>query len=222
MIKSNSQFYLCLVIHSLMANRRKKKKQDASTEEKIKAAARKVFMQKGYGASRTRDIAEAAGINLALLNYYFRSKEKLFHEIMMERVQHLFGTVAPIIQDPALPLESKMEKLADAYIDMLSENPDLPMFVLNELRKQPELFRSRMNIETLLKNSSLLRQLREKRSDVEPAQYLMNIMGLMLFPFLAKPVLLAVGLASEKNFGALMDQRRRLIPKWIKAILQTK
>jgi AcrR family transcriptional regulator len=198
------------------------KKTDVSTEEKIKAAARKVFMQKGYGASRTRDIAEAAGINLALLNYYFRSKEKLFHEIMMERVQHLFGTVAPIIQDPALPLESKMEKLAAAYIDMLSENPDLPMFVLNELRKQPDLFRSQMNIEQLLKNSSLLKQLRDKRSDVEPAQYLMNIMGLMLFPFLAKPVLLATGLASEKNFGALMDQRRRLIPKWIKAILQTK
>jgi AcrR family transcriptional regulator len=198
------------------------KKTDVSTEEKIKAAARKVFMQKGYGASRTRDIAEAAGINLALLNYYFRSKEKLFHEIMMERVQQLFGTVAPIIQDPALPLESKLEKLAAAYIDMLSENPDLPMFVLNELRKQPDLFRSQMNIEQLLKNSSLLKQLREKRSDVEPAQYLMNIMGLMLFPFLAKPVLLAMGLVSEKNFGTLMDQRRRLIPKWIKAILKTK
>ncbi|MBS1659333.1 MAG: TetR/AcrR family transcriptional regulator [Bacteroidetes bacterium] len=204
-----------------MAGKREKKSY-VTTEEKIKAAARKVFMQKGYGASRTRDIAEEAGINLALLNYYFRSKEKLFHEIMMERVQHLFGAVAPIINDPSLSLESKMEKLASAYIDMLLENPDLPMFVLNELRKQPDLFKSQMNIEQLLKNSSFIKQLREKRSDVEPAQYLMNIMGLMLFPFLAKPVLLATGLAGEKNFGTLMNQRRQLIPKWIKAILQTK
>ena len=61
-----------------------KKEPNLSTEEKIKAAARKVFMEKGYGASRTRDIAEEAGINLALLNYYFRSKEKLFNEIIQK------------------------------------------------------------------------------------------------------------------------------------------
>ena len=54
---------------------------DLSTEQKIKNAARKVFTEKGYAATRTRDIAEAAGINLALLNYYFRSKQKLFEEV---------------------------------------------------------------------------------------------------------------------------------------------
>lgn len=198
------------------------KKKDLTAKEKIKTAAQKVFMKKGYGASRTRDIAEEAGINLALLNYYFRSKEKLFHEIMMEHVQRLFGTVAPIINDPSLTLVAKLEQLASAYIDLLTEYPDLPMFVLNEMRKQPDLFKKQMNLEQLLKNSSFLHQLREKRSDVDPVQYLMNIMGLMLFPFLAKPVFLATGLASKKNFASLMDQRRHLIPKWIKAILQTK
>src|ERR1700748_2737311 len=58
--------------------------EEISTEEKIKAAAKKLFTQKGFAATRTRDIAEEAGINLALLNYYFRSKEKLFELIMME------------------------------------------------------------------------------------------------------------------------------------------
>ncbi|MDN3670454.1 helix-turn-helix domain-containing protein [Echinicola jeungdonensis] len=57
---------------------------DDSTEGKIKTAARKVFQQKGFAAARTRDIAEEPGINLALLNYYFRSKGKLFDLIMME------------------------------------------------------------------------------------------------------------------------------------------
>jgi AcrR family transcriptional regulator len=204
-----------------MANK-VKKKPDFTTEEKIKAAARKVFMQKGFGASRTRDIAEEAGINLALLNYYFRSKEKLFHQIMMERMQKLFGTVAPILNDDSISFETKIEKLASGYIDLLLENPDLPMFVLNEIRKQPDLFKSQMNLEQTLKNSSFLKQLREKRKDIEPAQYLMNIIGLMLFPFLAKPVFITTGIINEKNFDALMDQRRKLIPKWIKAILNTK
>ena len=55
-----------------------------STEEKIKEAARRVFTKKGYAATRTRDIAEESGYNLALINYYFRSKEKLFDIVMLE------------------------------------------------------------------------------------------------------------------------------------------
>ena len=74
--------------------KKEKLKTDLSTEEKIKAAARKVFTQKGYSATRTRDIAEEAGLNLALLNYYFRSKEKLFELIMAEKMQQFFGVRA--------------------------------------------------------------------------------------------------------------------------------
>lgn len=58
---------------------------DLSTEQKIIEAARKVFTRKGYSATRTRDIAEEAGLNLALLNYYFRSKQKLFELVMAEK-----------------------------------------------------------------------------------------------------------------------------------------
>jgi len=201
---------------------KKKKRQEASTEEKIKAAARKVFMQKGYGASRTRDIAEAAGINLALLNYYFRSKEKLFHEIMLERVQKLFGTIAPILMDDSTSLEKKIQLMAPKYIDLLTENPDLPMFVFNEIRKQPDLLNKHTNLQQVLMRSSFLKQVKSKRIGVDPAHLLLNIMGMILFPFIAKPVFLSTGIISEKNFVSLMEQRRKLIPKWAKAILQTK
>ncbi|MBT1712506.1 TetR/AcrR family transcriptional regulator, partial [Fulvivirgaceae bacterium PWU5] len=77
--------------------KKKQESKDLSTEEKIKEAAREVFTRKGYAATRTRDIAEAAGLNLALLNYYFRSKEKLFEIVMREKVQALFGIIAPVI-----------------------------------------------------------------------------------------------------------------------------
>ena len=72
---------------------------DLSTEEKIKEAAKKVFLKKGYAATRTRDIAEEAGINLALLNYYFRSKEKLFDLIMLEKLEKFFGVIAPVLNN---------------------------------------------------------------------------------------------------------------------------
>src|SRR5215203_1539650 len=91
---------------------------DLSTEEKIKDAARKVFTQKGYSATRTRDIAEEAGINLALLNYYFRSKEKLFEQVMMERMQQLFGTLLPYIIDAQTSLDDKLDLIVTHYIDL--------------------------------------------------------------------------------------------------------
>ena len=199
-----------------------KKEANLSTEEKIKAAARKVFMEKGFGASRTRDIAEEAGINLALLNYYFRSKEKLFHDIMMERVQQLFGSVAPILMDDSTTLEKKIELITPRYIDLLQENPDLPMFVLNEIRKQPDLFKTQINLQQMLMNSSFLKQLKVVRKDIDPAHFLINLMGMMLFPFIARPIFITSGIISEKNFTSLMEQRRKLIPKWFKAILKTK
>src|SRR6478736_8171749 len=111
-----------------MATRKKQK--PASTEEKIKVAARKVFLRKGFSATRTRDIAEEAGLNLALLNYYFRSKEKLFEIIMMEKLQQLFGIIIPLANDPSTSLDEKLKTIAGEYIDMLSANENLPLFIL--------------------------------------------------------------------------------------------
>ncbi len=86
-------------------------KPDLSTEEKIKEAARKVFTQKGYAATRTRDIAEEAGINLALLNYYFRSKEKLFEIVILEKIHILLGKIGPAMMDEHTSIEQKVECL---------------------------------------------------------------------------------------------------------------
>jgi AcrR family transcriptional regulator len=200
----------------------KKIKVDISTEEKIKEAARKVFTQKGFAATRTRDIAEESGINLALLNYYFRSKEKLFNQIMLEKVQELFGTLEPIFNDPATKLETKIDLLVSGYIDMLTKNPDLPIFVLNEIRKNPELFKTKIQIKQLIQRSSFIQQLKEKRSDINPLHFLLSILGLTVFPFIARPVVTATGLIDQSGFTALMNERRKLVPLWIKTILKTK
>src|ERR1700754_697375 len=93
---------------------------EVSAEEKIKEAARKLFTQKGFAATRTRDIAEEAGLNLALLNYYFRSKQALFEIVMMEKLQQLFGNLYPILDEEITTLERKVEMVVHAYIELLS------------------------------------------------------------------------------------------------------
>src|SRR5690606_16653507 len=117
---------------------RQRKRGDGSTEARILAAARNVFTRKGYAAARTRDIAEEAGINLALLNYYFRSKEKLFEQVMLENIQQFVKGIREALDDESTSLQEKTAWFARNYTAMLLKNPDLPLFIISELRQHPD------------------------------------------------------------------------------------
>jgi AcrR family transcriptional regulator len=192
-----------------------------STEEKIKAAAQRVFMKKGYAATRTRDIAEEAGINLALLNYYFRSKENLFDLIMMEKLSKFFGGIAPVLNDPGTSLEQKFTLVSNNYIDLLIANPDLPLFILSEVRTNPDRFVSNLPVAKIV-DSSFIKQLQERQPDVHPLHFLMNLLGLSVFPFIMRPVFRSSGVMSDKMFRTRMEERKTAIPKWMIAMLKAK
>lgn len=194
---------------------------NVSTEEKIKRAATEVFAQKGYAATRTRDIAEAAGINLALLNYYFRSKQKLFDGIMLEKLQELFGRISPIFTDTTTSLEKKIETLVDYYIETLIKNPELPLFVLSEIRTHPQSLSHTIQIAELFTTSSFAEQLKTKRPDTNPLQFIMCLLGMTVFPFVAKPLLKSKTAIDEASFVAMMAERKKLIPLWMNTILET-
>ena len=194
---------------------------DLSTEEKIKEAAKKVFLKKGYAATRTRDIAEEAGINLALLNYYFRSKEKLFDLVMLEKLEKFFGAIAPILNNTTTSLEQKVTLFSNNYIDLIIANPELPLFILSEVRYNPERFVHKLPI-TKVADSHFVRQLHERRPDINPLHFLMNLLGMSVFPFIMKPIFHASGVLNEKVFLTRMEERKVLIPKWINAMLKSK
>lgn len=195
---------------------------DTSTEEKIKEAARKVFMQKGYSATRTRDIAEEAGINLALLNYYFRSKEKLFHQVMQEKLQQFFGILLKIINDSSTKLETKIDLIVSNYIEVLSENPELPLFVLSEMKGHPDTIKKILPVQKITAQISFMEQLKEKRPDLHPIHFLMNILGMTIFPFVAKPAFSLISATSKSELEMVLNERKKLIPIWVKAMLKAK
>ncbi|MGY4385951.1 AcrR family transcriptional regulator [Pedobacter sp. UYP24] len=197
-----------------------KKDKDASTEEKIIEAARKVFTQKGYAATRTRDIAEESGLNLALLNYYFRSKEKLFEIIMAEKVVQLFGTIGPIVNNMDTTLEKKASDIADAYITMLVNNPGLPLFVLSEIRNNPQMFGDKIHAGKLLTESYFVKQIQERRPDINPLHLMLNLLGMSIFPFICQPVLEAANVITGKAFESLVAERKNLIGIWFNALLE--
>jgi len=198
---------------------------DITTEEKIKEAARKVFHEKGYGLTRTRDIAEEAGINLALLNYYFRSKENLFDIIMIESMQEMFSIVRGIINDEETSLSVKIDLVTERYIGVILDNQNLPLFVFTEIQANPgKLLDKIMLPKNLLIDSYFYTQLDEwlkkKSIDIQPLHIFLNIISLCIFPVISKPMLTCLSLTDEENFKLLIDQRRKLIPVWIKEMIK--
>lgn len=202
-------------------------KVDATTEEKIKEAARTIFHRKGYAATRTRDIAEEAGINLALLNYYFRSKEKLFDIIMFETLSGFFQRMVSVLNDEHSSLDQKVELISANYIDFITKEPNLPMFMLSELRNNSDELLKKLPIKTMIVNSIFFHQYQEAVMKGEiagsnPLNFLMNLLSLIIFPFVAKDLLQEVGGADNRQYNEMMQERKKLIPIWVKAMMKGK
>ena len=225
MFKSKCKIYLYqLINHFEMKPDNVRIGKDSSAEDKIKNAARTVFHKKGFAAARTRDIAEEAGINLALLNYYFRSKEKLFNIVMLETIQNFFASIAVVFNDSYSSLEEKIEKFASNYIDLLFREPEIPLFIMSEIRNNPEELMKKIDIKGTIFNSVFMKQFNEgvrlgKIKDLNFLHFMMNFMGLIIFPFIAKPLLKKISGVNDEQFNFLIEERKSLIPHWMNSIL---
>ncbi|MCV2485125.1 TetR family transcriptional regulator [Flavobacterium sp. SH_e] len=197
------------------------KKKDITTEEKIKTAAKTVFYKKGFAATRTRDIAEEADLNLALLNYYFRSKAKLFEIIMAETLTVFVKSIANVFNDDKTSLEEKVELIVSRYIDFIIKEPEIPTFIVTEIRNNPESLLKKLPVKELVNNSVFMKQFQEgvekkEISEPNPLHFLMNLLGMIVFPFIAKPIIRGSRNLEIDEFNALMEERKKKIPIWIK------
>lgn len=195
-----------------------KKKVDETTQQKILLAARKVFIANGMMGARMQEIADEAGINKALLHYYFKSKEQLFEQIFRESAGRLFPRINFIFESD-LPLFEKIEQFVDEYITVAIENPFVPLFVLNEINRDPKFFMDNFWKHTEKpKPQKFLQQIEQEVKagnirEISPVHLLMNLISMTIFPFVAKPMFqLNLGL-DEFQFRMLMEQRRKEIPR---------
>ncbi len=197
-----------------------RQKKDENTQQRILEAAKKVFVTQGLMGARMQDIADEAGINKALLHYYFRNKEQLFQNIFTEASSKLFPRINQIFESDE-PLFRKIELFVDEYISVTIENPYLPLFVLNEINRDPKFFLEKVWKKTdKPKPHKFLEQIAAEVAkgtirDISPLQLLMNLISLTIFPFVAKPMFqINLGL-DEFQFRHIMEQRRKEIPRVI-------
>lgn len=200
------------------------KKLDESTEQKILVVAKRIFTQKGYEATKVRDIAAEADINLSLVNYYFRSKEKLFEHIMVENVNNLFEKVGPVLNNEQLTLNEKISFIAKHYIDLLLENPDFPKFIVNEVLSGSNKIPAISARRELIQQSHFAKQIfnlqMEGKIKFHPLQIMMNLTGMIVFPFLGQKLFGNIGV-NPAGFREMMEARKQLIPIWVEAIINS-
>jgi len=188
-------------------------------EQKIKDAARKVFQAKGYDAARTRDIAEEAGVNLALINYYYRSKESLFEEIMDDSILSFRNAIIGITNDSNTSVREKIETLTNNYFSIFMQEPDLPIFIFLETQKNPDFILQKMNPTDIIKNSFFDKQLKDLgKTSQDVDQIFINLMSLIVFPFIGNVIIKNVCNVDCDGYGALLNHRKKEIPNWIYAM----
>jgi TetR/AcrR family transcriptional regulator len=163
-----------------------------TTEEKILEAAKTVFVSKGMDGARMQEIADEAGINKALLHYYFRTKERLFEAIFSEIFKFAFPKLTQIIQSDA-GMVTKIEQVIDAYIAILIKHPFVPGFIMKELNRDPSgLFK--LVLKFKLNPQVVFDQIQEAmdRGEIipmKPQHLVVNVVSMCIFPFVARPVL---------------------------------
>lgn len=201
-----------------------KKEQTQDTEEQILEAAKEVFQQKGMDGSRMQEIADKAGINKAMLHYYYRSKQLLFEAVFNSAFSLVAPQINKILNDDS-SIEEKVRGFTHNYISFVSKHPYLPNFIIQELNRNPKFF-EKIQQNTAFPNVDKF----EKQVAVEVEQGILkpidakqlfvNILSLNIFPFVASPLIKGLLGIDDKEFKKLVEERKTMVSEFIIASIR--
>jgi len=200
---------------------------DGDTEARILAAAHAVFVRRGTAGARLQEIADEAGVNKALLHYYFRSKDRLaaavFQSVARQQLPRVFELLAS-----DLTIEEKVRRAVSLLLEHLLKAPYAPGYILSELSRHPE--RTPQFVQAVLGvevgsvvpglRKTLGRQIAERvragtMREISVEQFVVNLQSLCLFPFVARQMLCAVMQLDDAGFGRFIAERKRILPDFI-------
>jgi TetR/AcrR family transcriptional regulator len=190
------------------------------TEKLILDAAKLVFLEKGLKGARMQEIADKAGINKSLLHYYFRTKDKLFNIVFENIANDLFSSVVVAFYGDD-DIFKKINKFTDRYIGFIKANPLLPQFMIHIIMQNPEMLIEAFDKSGIDPQKQVLEPLQKEIDKgniikLPPEQLIINLLSLVIFPFVAKPVIMKIlKIESHEVFDEFIEERRRLLPEFI-------
>jgi len=184
---------------------------DTGTEQLIKDTAKRIFFSEGKLHATTQDIADAAGVNRTLVNYYFRSRDILFEQVATEARAEM-SAVLDSVFTAELAFKDKLEKLIAVFMDQAMKFPYREMYVVTELnrteRTVPEEKKTRL--KAFLKEISAEME-SGKIKKMDPRQFCMNLFALMAYPLITNCLNKSLYNINDAEYRKLMKERKQLI-----------
>jgi TetR/AcrR family transcriptional regulator len=195
------------------------KTKDSSTETTILTAAKRIFQEKGMDGARMQEIADEAGINKALLHYYYRSKQLLFEAVFKSAFLMLAPQLNKVLNSDD-SLNDKIRNFTKNYISFIIKHPYLPNFIINELNRNPEFVKKLTSEKHFPTIKYFKQQVIENVENgnikpIKPEQLFINIMALNIFPFIASPLLKGFLSITDESYKQLLEERTTEVSNFI-------
>ncbi|MES2565602.1 MAG: TetR/AcrR family transcriptional regulator [Bacteroidota bacterium] len=189
---------------------------EETTEYLIKQSAKRLFFAKGRLNAKMHEIADDAGLNRALLHYYYRNRDNLFQVVLKEAVDETFIRMFSILSEEIV-FEKKIEKAIHHIIDCLAQYPFIESFIISEINKEqdPQLTQPLINEgRTFLKK--FLKEIEQyikvnKIPHISPIDFIVNMMALCAYPYSTKPIVQNILGLSEKEYNTFVEKRKKMI-----------
>lgn len=198
---------------------------EESPEYLIKQSAKRLFFSKGRLNAKMHEIAEDAGINRALLHYYYRSKDNLFQVVLKEAVDETFIRMFSILSEE-ITFEEKIEKAIHHIIDCLAQYPFIESFIISEINKehdqqlsQPLISEGRTFLKRFLKEIEQYIKA-NKIPHISPEDFIVNMMALCAYPYSTKPIVQNILGLTEKEYMSFVNKRKKMIVRLV--LMKTK
>jgi len=197
---------------------------DSTTEQKIYEAARRIFILKGMDGARMQEIADEAGMNKALLHYYFRSKENLFKAVFKDTFSKFFVKVNDTLSSED-SVKQKLIEFIDNYIDLIQANPYVPQFIISEINRDPKVLKNLMFESGIEPQKILDLLLHEVHSDnlskLDPRHIVISLLGMLVFPFVARPLLQMVYFNdNQEAYNQFLHERKEVVKNMILKMIE--
>jgi AcrR family transcriptional regulator len=190
-------------------------KRDISTSAKIKEAAKNVFLSKGFSGCSSREIANAAGENVALVNYYFRSKGKLFEQIFQSVMEESLTTM--IVEFGSdLPLREKMRIFIKHEYAFLKKHPEIPFFILNEMNREDGFVLDTKAIMSKISETGIFEEILQAQKagtmrEISLVGIITLIMSNCQFPFMAKKLICQLLDINKEVYPTNLDNHEQYV-----------
>lgn len=187
------------------------------TEEHIKETAKKVFFQKGLLNATTQQIADEAGVNRALIHYYFRSRDQLFKKVLEEAVNETRNKVDSIFESNE-PFKTKISKYLDVFIDRNAKYPYIQNFIITEIMQDPEKLKEHFSRKRIHLMKHIVPPLKKEiesggMQPVDPEHFIVNMMSMCSYPLIAKPFIQTMFAYDDKAYKNFLKERKQVIYK---------